>query len=97
MLRGILLMLVMLTTSMVAKSVIIEWPFFTKKTPYATRIERELDGQQVFVRFKGRCRITLVMRFMWLLNYDVVDRVVIQACLMNAGGGTAKGSQPSWM
>ena len=53
MLRGTLLMLVMLTTSMVAKPVIIEWPFFTKTTLYGTRIERKLDGEQVFIRFKG--------------------------------------------
>lgn len=53
MLRGTLLMLVMLTTSMVAKSVIIEWPFFTKTTSYGTRIERKLDGEQAFIRFKG--------------------------------------------
>ena len=62
MLRGTLLMLVMLTTCMVAKSVIIEWPFF-KTTSYGTRIERELDGQRVFIHLRGRCRITLVVKF----------------------------------
>ena len=97
MLRGTLLMLVMLTTCMVAKSVIIEWPFFKKqhRMGHALSVSWMVSGY--LYDLKGRCRITLVIKFVWLVNYDVVDRLVIQVCLMNAGGGDAKGSQPSWM
>ena len=90
-------MLVMLTTSMVAKSVTIEWPFFKKTTSYGTRIERKLDGQQIFIRFKGA------------VPYHVGDQVRVvgqlRPCRPARNPGMfdewwwwhRQGSRPSWM